>query len=108
MSEENPRRQESVVTKTSPRSDGLVEARSTQMQAESPPNSPADPLVAPRLRAEQAELLRRYGVIRPTEAGQVLFREGGRGCDFIVILSGAKAGRPSICWCRGRTSAACG
>jgi thioredoxin reductase (NADPH) len=32
--------------------------------------------------------LRRYGEIRPTVAGQVLFREGDRGSDFIVIMSG--------------------
>jgi len=49
---------------------------------------PPDPL-AVRLRAEQLELLRRYGEIRPTEVGQVLVREGDRGYDFIVLLSGA-------------------
>lgn len=49
----------------------------------------ADPLLAPRLSAEQLALLRRYGEERPTVAGQVLFREGDRGYDFIVIVSGA-------------------
>jgi thioredoxin reductase (NADPH) len=34
-------------------------------------------------------LLRRYGQERPTRAGQVLFREGDRAYDFIVVLSGA-------------------
>jgi thioredoxin reductase (NADPH) len=63
-------------------------ASGTQMPAEPSSNSPADPLVATRLSTEQLELLRRYGEIRPTEAGQVLFREGDRGYDFIVILSG--------------------
>ena len=36
-------------------------------------------------------MLRRYGQERPTTAGQVLFREGDRGYDFIVVLSGAVA-----------------
>ena len=48
-----------------------------------------DPLLAPRLTAEQLALLRRYGEECRTVAGQVLFREGDRGYDFIVILSGA-------------------
>ena len=49
---------------------------------------PLDPPLAPRLTAEQLELLRRYGEVRPTAAGQVLFREGDRRYDFMVILSG--------------------
>jgi CRP-like cAMP-binding protein len=53
------------------------------------PGPQADPLLAPRLSAEQVALLRRHGEVRPTAAGQVLFREGDRGYDFIVILSGA-------------------
>ncbi len=48
-----------------------------------------DPFLAPRLDAEHLTLLRRYGQERPTTAGQVLFREGDRGYDFIVVLSGA-------------------
>jgi hypothetical protein len=39
--------------------------------------------------AEQLALLRRYGQERPTTDGQVLFREGDRAYDFIVVLSGA-------------------
>jgi hypothetical protein len=31
----------------------------------------------------------RYGQERPTTTGQVLFREGDRAYDFIVVLSGA-------------------
>ncbi len=49
---------------------------------------PVDPLLAPHLTAGQLALLRRYGEVRPTAAGQMLFREGDRGYDFIVILSG--------------------
>src|SRR5262249_53316904 len=45
--------------------------------------------LAPPLDDEQLALLRRYGQERPTSAGQVLFREGDRTYDFIVILSGA-------------------
>jgi thioredoxin reductase (NADPH) len=33
-------------------------------------------------------VLRRFGEVRPTVAGEVLFREGDWGYDFIVILSG--------------------
>ena len=50
-----------------------------------------DPFLVPRLSTEQLVLLRRYGQERPTAAGQVLFREGDRGYDFIVVLSGAVA-----------------
>jgi CRP-like cAMP-binding protein len=57
------------------------------------PPAPEDPLtagrLAGRLTAGQLELLRRHGEVRPTEAGQVLFREGDRGYEFIVIVSGA-------------------
>jgi thioredoxin reductase (NADPH) len=52
-------------------------------------STPIDPLLAPRLSAEQLSLLRREGEVRPTAAGQVLFREGDRSYDFIVVLSGA-------------------
>jgi thioredoxin reductase (NADPH) len=50
---------------------------------------PIDPLSAPQLSADQVAVLRRFGQVRPTVAGEVLFREGDRGYDFIVILSGA-------------------
>lgn len=42
----------------------------------------------PRLSEDQVALLRRVGEVRPAVAGQVLFREGDRGSDFIVVLSG--------------------
>ena len=47
-----------------------------------------DPYLSPPLDGEQLALLRRYGQERPTRAGQVLFREGDRAYDFIVVLSG--------------------
>src|SRR5262245_31775252 len=50
-----------------------------------------DPFLAPPLDADQLALLRRYGKERPTTSGQVLFREGDRTYDFIVILSGTVA-----------------
>ena len=57
------------------------------------PPPPVDPLTAGRpagrLTSGQLALLRRYGEVRPTVAGQVLFREGDRGQEFIAILSGA-------------------
>src|SRR5215469_500953 len=53
------------------------------------PDPGTDPYLAPPLNAEQLALLSRYGQERPTTAGQVLFREGDRGYDFIVVLSGA-------------------
>jgi thioredoxin reductase (NADPH) len=49
---------------------------------------PIDPILAPRLRPDHVDLLRQHGDIRATSAGQVLFREGDRYYDFIVILSG--------------------
>src|SRR5215467_1893036 len=55
------------------------------------PDPGADPFLAPPLDAEQLALLARYGQERPTTAGQVLFREGDRAYDFVVILSGAVA-----------------
>jgi thioredoxin reductase (NADPH) len=44
--------------------------------------------MASRLSSEQLDLLLQHGDVRPTFAGQVLFREGDRSYDFIVILSG--------------------
>ena len=55
------------------------------------PDPGADPFLSPPLDGEQLALLRRYGQERPTRAGQVLFREGDRAYDFIVVLSGAVA-----------------
>jgi thioredoxin reductase (NADPH) len=48
-----------------------------------------DPFLAPPLSAAQLTLLRRYGEQRTTTPGQVLFREGDRAYDFIVVVSGA-------------------
>ena len=42
----------------------------------------------PTLTDDQIEFLRRYGEVRKIEPGQVLFREGDRSYDFIVILEG--------------------
>jgi len=53
------------------------------------PDPGTDPFLSPPLDAEQLALLSRYGQERPTTAGQVLFREGDRAYDFIVVLSGA-------------------
>jgi thioredoxin reductase (NADPH) len=49
---------------------------------------PAAGLTEMRLSDEQIGLLRREGKIRPVTAGEVLFREGDRGYDFVVILAG--------------------
>jgi thioredoxin reductase (NADPH) len=48
-----------------------------------------DPLVTAKLTDEQVALLQRHGQALPTVAGQVLFREGDRSYDFMVILSGS-------------------
>lgn len=53
------------------------------------PDPGTDPFLSPPLDAEQLALLRRYGQEQPTTARQVLFREGDRAYDFIVVLSGA-------------------
>ena len=66
-----------------------MEETGDELAATEAPSPPDDPLLAPRLSAGQLALLRRYGEVRPTEAGQKLFREGDRSYDFIVILSGA-------------------
>jgi CRP-like cAMP-binding protein len=44
--------------------------------------------VAARLSDAQIDLLRRHGQERATTQGEVLFREGDRGYDFLVILAG--------------------
>src|SRR5215831_4572970 len=53
------------------------------------PDPGTDPFLSPPLDGEQLALLRRYGQEQPTRAGQVLFHEGDRAYDFIVVLSGA-------------------
>jgi thioredoxin reductase (NADPH) len=55
---------------------------------EAMPDPGTDPFLAPPLNGDQLALLRRYGQEQPTSAGQVLFREGDRAYDFIVVLSG--------------------
>jgi thioredoxin reductase (NADPH) len=42
----------------------------------------------PRLSAEQIEALEACGTRRSTGAGEVIFREGDRSYDFVVVLSG--------------------
>ena len=59
-----------------------------ELTAEAAPVPTVDQLVTPRLTAAQVALLGRYGEVRPAAAGQVLFREGDRDYDFMVILSG--------------------
>ena len=59
-----------------------------ELTPEPAPVPPVDQLVAPRLTGAQVALLGRYGVVRPVVAGQVLFREGDRDYEFMVILSG--------------------
>jgi thioredoxin reductase (NADPH) len=49
---------------------------------------PIEPLLTLKLSDEQIDLLRRFGEVRPTVVGQILFKEGDRSYDFIVILSG--------------------
>ena len=44
--------------------------------------------VRSRLTEEQIALLQPHGTLRQTGAGQILFREGDRSYDFVVILSG--------------------
>jgi thioredoxin reductase (NADPH) len=41
-----------------------------------------------KLSPAQMSMLRHLGEVRPTVAGEVLFREGDRSYDFVVILSG--------------------
>ena len=46
---------------------------------------------APRLSEAQIELLGRHGERRPTEVGDVLYREGDESYDFVVVLAGLVA-----------------
>ena len=66
----------------------MNDAKSDENQ-QTPPLPIVDPLVTSQLSDEQLDLLRPHGEVRPTVAGQVLFREGDRSYDFMVILSGA-------------------
>ncbi len=59
------------------------------LSAEQAAGAAVDPTLARRLTAEQLGSLRHYGEVRRTVAGQVLFHEGDRSYDFIVILTGS-------------------
>jgi CRP-like cAMP-binding protein len=50
-----------------------------------------DPALFPKLTDEQLGLLTPHGQIRPTEVGQVLFREGDTTYDVMVLLEGRVA-----------------
>ncbi len=54
-------------------------------------SSPVPGALAARLSAAQIDLLRRHGAERATAHGEVLFREGDRSYDFVVILAGTVA-----------------
>ncbi|HUC23652.1 MAG TPA: FAD-dependent oxidoreductase [Streptosporangiaceae bacterium] len=53
-----------------------------------PGRSRAEAPTSQLLTDDQIAALRRIGEVRPTHAGDVLFREGGRECGSFVILSG--------------------
>jgi thioredoxin reductase (NADPH) len=55
------------------------------------PDPGTDPYLSPELDAGQLALLGRWGTERLTTAGQLLIREGDRGADFMVVLSGTVA-----------------
>jgi thioredoxin reductase (NADPH) len=52
------------------------------------PETPDTDGAFPRLSADQIGELTRYGERRPTQAGDVLFRQGDEHYDFIVVLEG--------------------
>ena len=54
-------------------------------------SSPVPGALAARLSAAQIDLLRPHGAERATARGEVLFREGDRSYDFLVILAGTVA-----------------
>jgi thioredoxin reductase (NADPH) len=49
---------------------------------------PDDPALFPKLSDAQVELLARHGSVRPTAAGDVLFRQGNETYDVMVVLEG--------------------
>lgn len=53
--------------------------------------APGSDIVEVRLTRDQVDLLRQAGVVRPVGAGDVLFREGDRAYDLMVILAGRVA-----------------
>jgi thioredoxin reductase (NADPH) len=70
---------------------GDLTGTSGEGAADGPAKRPAADMVELRLTGEQIALLRREGEVRPVAAGEILFREGDRGYDFIVILTGRVA-----------------
>ncbi|HXB48854.1 MAG TPA: FAD-dependent oxidoreductase [Streptosporangiaceae bacterium] len=64
------------------------EARFPERPSIRPGESWADQATSRPLTVDHIATLRRIGEVRPTQAGEVLFREGDRGYDFYVILSG--------------------
>jgi thioredoxin reductase (NADPH) len=61
-----------------------TQAVDTRVLAETPDLTGA----FPRLEEEQIAELIPEGYRRPTEAGEILYREGDPSCDFVVILTG--------------------
>jgi thioredoxin reductase (NADPH) len=49
---------------------------------------PDDPALFPKLTEAQVELMARHGSVRPTVAGDVLFRQGDETYDVMVVLEG--------------------
>jgi thioredoxin reductase (NADPH) len=49
---------------------------------------PDDPALFPKLTKAQVDLLARHGRVRPTAAGDVLFRHGNETYDVMVVLEG--------------------
>jgi thioredoxin reductase (NADPH) len=47
-----------------------------------------DSALFPKLTAAQVELLARHGTVRPTAAGEVLFRDGDESYDVMVVREG--------------------
>src|SRR5262249_29885915 len=47
-----------------------------------------DPTLFPKLTDAQVRLLERYGRTRPTQVGDVLFREGDASSDAMVLMEG--------------------
>jgi thioredoxin reductase (NADPH) len=56
--------------------------------ASAPLLDPDDPALFPKLTEAQVDLLARHGEVRPTAAGQVLFRQGSKIYDVMVVIEG--------------------
>ena len=69
----------------------MAEGKDSSRSARGGPGGAAFPASAqpnPVLTEEQITRLRAEGEVRPIAAGKLLFREGDRACEFIVILEG--------------------